>query len=81
MSDAGFLVCHSNATINSSLDNILLKMEDYSNRHHWDPNFEKGMMVKEIGPDVSLHYVKTKKVAVVSSRDQYLLIYAKEIPA
>lgn len=30
---------------------------------------------------VQLHYVKTKKVAVVSSRDQYIVIYRKDILA
>jgi hypothetical protein len=37
--------------------------------------------VKEIFKNVEIHYLKTKKVAVVSSRDQYLLISGKEIPS
>jgi hypothetical protein len=81
MSDAGLLMCHSHAKVNTTMDNLLVKMANYDTRHLWDVNFESGKLVKEIGPMVQMHYLKTKKVAVVSSRDQYVVIYKKDIPA
>jgi hypothetical protein len=62
------------------MDNLLEKMQNYDTRHEWDQNFEKGGLVKVIGPNVGLHYIKTKKVAMVSSRDQYVIIARREIP-
>ena len=56
-------------------------MQDYSKRGIWDANFDSGHLIKQVGPMVQLHYINTKKVAVVSSRDQYVLIFRKEIPA
>lgn len=56
-------------------------MSNYDTRGQWDQNFESGKMVRQIGPMVQLHFMKTKKVAMVSSRDQYIVIYRKEIPA
>ena len=41
----------------------------------------EGSKLQDIGESVELHYMKTKKVAVVSSRDQYLVIVTKVIPA
>ena len=41
----------------------------------------EGSKLTDIGESVELHYLKTKKVAVVSSRDQYLIITTKIIPA
>ena len=35
----------------------------------WDPNYMEGKLIKKIGEDTALTYMKTKKVAVVSSRD------------
>ena len=67
--------------VNTTLDNLMEKMSNYETRHLWDQNFESGRLVRQIGPQVQLHYIKTKKVAVVSSRDQYVVIYMKEIPA
>lgn len=74
-------MCHSNAKINTGIDDLFSRMSNYDNRHKWDANFESGRMVRDIGPNVQLHYIKTRKVAMVSSRDQYLVIYRKEIPA
>ena len=38
-------------------------------------------MEKEVADDAALIYMKTKKIAVVSSRDQYLFAIKKLIPA
>ena len=44
-------------------------------------NYDSGENLKQIGVGVQFHYIKTKKIAMVSSRDQYLVIYRKDIPA
>ena len=38
-------------------------------------------MEKIIGPNVGLQYIKTKKVAMVSSRDQYICMVRRDTPA
>lgn len=40
----------------------------------WDQNFKEGKKVKDIGENVELHYSRTKKIAVMSERDQYAVI-------
>ena len=44
----------------------------YDVRGDWDVNFDSGQRIKQMDEFSSIHYLKTKKVAVVSSRDQYL---------
>lgn len=38
-----------------------------------------GNIVKEIGENVGLQYYKSKKVAMVSSRDQYIVTSVKQL--
>ena len=42
---------------------------DYEPRHLYDANYDVGYLVKQLNDDAAIHYIKTKKVAVVSSRD------------
>ena len=63
------------------IDKFLPTLLNQDNRHIWDQNFDSGGLIKQIGANVQLHYIKTKKIAMVSSRDQYLVIYRKDIPA
>ena len=44
-------------------------MNDYSKVHEWDSNFDQGKLIKKIGENVELHYLRIKKIAGVSSRD------------
>lgn len=65
---------HSNAQINLKMTEFVEILQDYNRKTEWDPNFAEGYKVMDIGDNVQLHYLRTKKVAVVSSRDQYMLI-------
>lgn len=62
-------MCRSTGEINASADKMLELISDYNTRAGWDPNFMEGSKIMDIGEGVELHYMKTKKVAVVSSRD------------
>jgi len=52
-------------------------MEEMDTRHNWDPNVQDAKIIKEFNDDGVFAYMKTKKVAVVSSRDQYLFIHRR----
>ena len=81
MSDIGLIVVHSHSKVKTGLEDLYKKMTDYDTRGQWDYNFHSGRLVKPIGPDVELHYMKTKKMALVSPRDQYILIASRNISA
>ena len=69
ISESGLLCVMSQANIRckpTEIAEILLNEETTS---LWDPNFLEGKLLKRIGEDTALTYMKTKKVAVVSSRD------------
>ncbi len=72
-------MCHNTTHIEKPLQRIWDLIVDYEHKAEYDPNYMEGVKIKDIGPRVSLHYLKTKKVAVVSSRDQYLLVTNKLI--
>ena len=74
-------MCLSTAKVNMGLDKFMLTLLNQENRHIWDMNYDSGENLKQIGVGVQFHYIKTKKIAMVSSRDQYLVIYRKDIPA
>jgi hypothetical protein len=42
---------------------------NYNTRGTWDINYDSGYLLKTLTDQISIHYIKTKKVAVVSSRD------------
>lgn len=73
------MVIHSNAIINEGLDRIVDFIADYEDRHLWDSNYSAGGVIKSLGEDSELHYIKTKRVAMVSPRDQYLVINRRNI--
>lgn len=75
------LVCHSNAKVEGTIEQISDILNDYETRGIYDVNYDNGFLVKELTDDISIHYIKTKKVAVVSSRDQYLILCLKMIDA
>lgn len=79
ISERGFLVCHSNAKIEGTVEFISDIIEDYKMRGIWDVNYNNGYLINQITDEISIHYIKTKKVAVVSSRDQYLTLSVKLI--
>ena len=74
-------MCHSQAQIEKSAHEISEVIADYKTRHLWDCNYAEGYLVKEMSENISIHYIKTKKVAVVASRDQYLVISLQTIKA
>lgn len=59
----------------------IIEDQDTQKKKEWDPNLLEGQMEKEISEDAALIYMKTKKIAVVSSRDQYLVAIKRLIPA
>ena len=61
-------------TVDCCLEEIEYVMEDFKNRAKWDANFQEGGVVKELGANSQFHYVRTRRVAVVSSRDAYTAI-------
>ena len=72
---------YSNAIVNENLDTIVDVISDYENRHKWDANFSDGGLLKSVDKDSQLHYIKTVRQAVISCRDQNLLINRKIIEA
>lgn len=81
MSDRNLLTVLSTATIQASADKIFNLIKNYEHKTRWDQNFQEGRKVMDIGEAVTLHYLRTKKIAVVSGRDQYLVTKEREIPA
>lgn len=81
LSDRNLLTVLSTATVQAPLQEICDIIKDYGNKPDWDPNFHEGRKVMDIGGSVELHYLRTKKIAVVSGRDQYLVFVEKWLPA
>ena len=79
MSERELLVCHSHATIEASTDIITDTIADYENRGTWDGNYGEGYFMKRLTDDTDVHYIRTKRVAMVSPRDQILVVNAKII--
>ena len=60
---------HSNAIIEESLDRIIEAIANYDDRASWDPNYGNGYMVKPLTEESEVHYIRTKRVAMVAPRD------------
>lgn len=69
ISDRGLLSVYCRSKIKSTINTILGVIEDYSQTMTWDPNFDQGSLIHNLGYGIELHYLRTKKIAVVSSRD------------
>ena len=69
ISERGLLCVMSHSTIKCKPAEIGEVLKDRDHQSLWDPNFLEGYVIKHIGEDTALCYYKTKKVAVVSSRD------------
>lgn len=65
----------------ASLEELQVILSDHASKPDWDPNYQEGRLVKQIGDSVDLHYLRTKKIALVSSRDQYLVYVEKWLSA
>lgn len=50
-------------------------------RSKWDPNVAETQFIKVLGDCCAFNYVKTKKIAVVSSRDQYMMAQTRRLEA
>lgn len=71
----------STANIKMGLDEFIEIMKNPDNRFDWDQNYENGYTEKILSENTRIDYLKTKKVAMVSSRDMYLVLMNKKIPA
>ena len=58
---------------------ILDVLENQEIKPEWDPNHMESKIIKDIGENVQIQYFKSKKVAMVSSRDGYIVICSKEL--
>ena len=67
------LVVHSRSTVECSAERIIEINRDLEKRAEWDQNFLLGEVKKTLSDKVEILYLKTKKIAMVSSRDQVLL--------
>lgn len=52
---------------------------DNEKRKLWDPNVIVNKEIKRLGEDVVIVYTKTKKIAVVSSRDMFNLFHLRMV--
>ena len=59
------------------LENLLEVLQDFDQNKYWNPNMQEGKEVLQIADDCFFRYMKTKKVAMVSSRDQYSVIFKR----
>jgi len=75
MSDRNLICVYSKANVNTSLDNLVKVIEDVDIRSQWDPNMDSAKKIHAFD-DVggAFVYLKLKKIAIVSSRDQYMLV-------
>ena len=73
-------MCKSQAKIQKNIDEFVEIMADPENRKSWDQNYESGHIEKELSENVRIDYLRTRKVAMVSSRDMYLVLMNKIIP-
>jgi hypothetical protein len=63
------------------VESVADTIADYNTRGTWDINYDSGYLLKTLTDQISIHYIKTKKVAVVSSRDQYLNLSVRTVEA
>lgn len=71
MSDRGLICLQTTGTVDCDLDEMTHVMNDFENRAKWDANFLEGGRVLKLNDDTEIHYCRTRRVAVVSSRDAY----------
>ena len=69
ISDRGLLSVYCRSKIKAPIDTILSTITDYKEVPIWDPNFDSGRLIHNLGYGIEFHYLRTKKIAVVSSRD------------
>jgi START domain len=81
ISERGFLVVRSRATINCSIVEVADVLRDDKLKPQWDPNYCEEELKMRLGDNVVVKYSKTKKIAVVSSRDFYLVVAHKYFDA
>ena len=74
MSNRGLITIKTTGTVNCSQAELEFVLEDYHNRVKWDANFAEGGVTKVLGENCEIHYVRTRRVAVVSPRDCYTCI-------
>ena len=73
---------YSKCMVETTLDKLIFMIEDNDTRAEWDPNMHSGALVKDMFKvGAALSYLKTKKIAVVSSRDQYFMIQTRKFEA
>mmetsp|Transcript_15321 Transcript_15321/g.25885 ORF Transcript_15321/g.25885 Transcript_15321/m.25885 type:complete len:105 (+) Transcript_15321:1043-1357(+) len=72
VSERGLLVMKNTAQIKTTMEEILALGKNFDIRHEYDPNFQEGGEIMQLGDNINLLYVRSKKVAMVSSRDQII---------
>ena len=61
------------------MDELIKIMDNPDFKKYWVPNYEIGHIERHLSENVRIDYVKTKKVAVISSRDMYMVLMKKFI--
>ena len=74
-------MCKSVSKAPIGIDELTNLISNYNTRAEWDLNFESGHEVKQLGESCHVEYQKTKKIGMMSSRDLYLVVSKKIIPA
>lgn len=71
------MCCYSKAKINVKFEQIAEVINDFSQNKHWNPIQQEAKEILQISDDCKITYMKTKKVAMVSSRDSYSVVFKR----
>ena len=69
------LCVKNNAKIKCTIDELVPAIDLDEHKFKYDVNYAQGGLIKKISDDCDIRYLRTKKVAVVSSRDLYMLTH------